>query len=157
MTSLCWRDVDLAGGVIRLRPENSKNSQPRLLPLRGELLAIIQRAASTRRLGCPNVFTRFGKPMSRVRNAWVTACRAAGLGAILIHDLRRSGVGNLVRAGVPEKIAMGISGHKTRSVFDRYNITSEEDLIAAMDRVTAHLANQPVIATNVIQISKKTA
>lgn len=158
MRRLEWRDVDLAGRVIRLRPELSKNKTGRVLPLSGELLDVIERAADCRRLDCPSVFHVDGQPIGDFRKAWWKACVAVGLGAMVPngkvtpagepeltyrgltrHDLRRSAVRNMVRAGIPERVCMKLSGHKTRAIFDRYNIVDEADLTAAADKLHTHL------------------
>src|SRR4029453_1984291 len=105
------------------------------------------------------------------RKAWKTACAAVGLGqfieddvdaeksnagrtpehkkagrkkyvGLIVHDLRRSCVRNLVQAGIPEKTAMRLTGHKTRAIFDRYNIVNDEDLTEASQRHQAFLAQQ---------------
>jgi integrase len=143
MKALEWRDVDLAGKVVHLRPEISKNKDGRLLPLSGELLEIMDRAHAKRRPDCPFVFHREGGPIGDFRKAWSTACNAAGLRPVLVHDLRRTAVRNMVRAGIADRVAMTLSGHKTRSIFDRYNIVSEADLAAATERLQAHLRAQP--------------
>jgi integrase len=144
MRALEWRDIDLAGKVIRLRPEISKNKDGRLLPIKGgELLEIVDRAKQSRLLSCPYVFHQDGQKIGDFGKAWKTACKKAGLGQIIVHDLRRSAVRNMVRAGIPERVAMSLSGHKTRSVFDRYNIVSESDLAKATAQLQAHLEEQP--------------
>src|SRR5579871_3950297 len=142
--TLEWRDVHLehrggevVGGTIRLRRERSKTKRSKLLVLRADLLALIARRAARRRLDCSLVFHCDGKPLGDFRRPWRAACEAAGMSGRLFHDLRRSAVRNMVRAGVPERVAMAISGHRTRSVFDRYNIVSEDDIAAAVER-TAH-------------------
>jgi integrase len=143
MRALEWRDVDLAGKVVRLRPEISKNKDGRLLPLSGELLDLFDHAREQRRLDCQFVFHTDGKPIGDFRKAWKTACKAAGIAGTIVHDLRRTAVRNMVRAGIPERVAMRLSGHLTRDVFDRYTIASEADLAEAVGRLHAHLTQQP--------------
>ena len=96
---------------------------------------------------CPFVCHRDGKPFSNLIHGWKAACKRVGVEGKTFHDLRRTGVRNLVRAGVPETVAMKLSGHKTRSVFDRYNITSENDLKEAASRLGEYIKKKTATAT----------
>jgi integrase len=145
-----WSDVDFQAGEIRLN--TSKNGEGRifpflLLPELKELMAELRRYTkeAEQRTGqiIPWVFHHEGVPIQSFRKSWETAVRKAGLPGRLFHDFRRSAVRNLVRAGVPAKIAMELTGHKTRSIFERYNITEEsEDLANAVARLAEYRDKQ---------------
>jgi integrase len=149
MKALEWRDVDGAGGVVRLRPEISKNKEGRVLPLHDEVSDLIDRARAKRRADCPFVFHLKGRRIGDFRKMWKAACKAADLGGLIVHDLRRTAVRNYIRAGVSERIAMSLSGHKTRSVFDRYNIVSEADLLRASEKLQSHLKMQQTVTLRI--------
>lgn len=141
--SLQWKHLDRETWTIRLPAKNAKTRKGRALALRGAFRAIIERRIDARRPECPYIFHRDGEAIAEFRKAWATACKAAGLTGRLFHDLRRTGVRNLVRGGVSRHVAMAISGHRTDAVFRRYDITTEEDLAEAAERVTTYVATLP--------------
>ena len=85
-----------------------------------------------------------GKPVGAQLRGWREACEAAGIPDLFFHDLRRSAVRNMKRAGVQDKIAMQISGHKTRAVFDRYNIVDEGDIGSAGEKLERYFEQRKV-------------
>ena len=135
-----WCQVDLKGALIRLEEDQTKNSEVRTVPLPDVLVRMLERIGPVEGA----VFDA-----TNLRKDWQKPCVAAGLGSLsevegkpdprytglIIHDLRRSAIKNLMNVGVNEKVAMKIRGHKTRAVFDRYHIVDTDDVVDAMRRL----------------------
>ena len=132
---LRWEQLDLERGLLRLDPGTTKNNQGRLIPLVKEAIEALWQWKQEMLLRYPNcswVCHYRGERLRQIpRKRWQKACERVGLKRKLFHDLRRTAIRNMVRAGISERVAMAISGHKTRSVFDRYNIVSHADIVSA--------------------------
>jgi integrase len=140
MLGLRVSNVDLLEGWLEIG--DSKNGEGRKAKLTHELQTLL---AECIRAKSPDDFllTRpDGSRIAQTRKDWYSLCCRCGLGkldekgrysGLQMHDLRRSAVRRMIRRGVPEKVAMLISGHKTRSIFDRYNIGNERDLEQAAE------------------------
>lgn len=151
--SLQWRQIDFDAGVVRLEPGTTKNRKGREFPfaqhdMLREVLEAQRRKTDAvqqaREIICPWVFHRNGRRIRDLYGAWDKACRKAGCPGAIPHDFRRTAVRNLVRAGVPEGVAMRLSGHKTRHVFERYNIVSDADLRKAVQQLAGFEAARTV-------------
>jgi integrase len=131
--NLQWDQLDLERGLLRLEPGMTKNNQGRLVPLVKEVTEALwkwKQSALRCYPSCPWVCHYRGNRLLHIpTKSWRKACQRVGLEGKLFHDLRRTAVRNMVRVGISERVAMTISGHKTRAVFDRYDIVNERDIL----------------------------
>jgi integrase len=157
IASLEWSDV--RDGNIYLRGVHSKNKQPYYVPIIGELVQLIERREKVRSVKTDSsvllsslVFHRDGARISEFRKSWTTACKLAGCEGLLFHDLRRSAARQLIRSGTSKDVAKVVGGWKTDSMFSRYNVTGEEDLRDAMEKLKTYNETESkkvaVMATN---------
>ena len=142
------RHLDLEAGTLRLDPGMTKNDDGRIVYLTPELLTLLaQQLKRVDRLGkemqrvihwlFPHLEGRHkGERIRNFQRRWKTACKKAGVPWMLRHDFRRTAVRNLVNVGVPERVAMNVTGHRTRAVFDRYHIVSPGDLQEATRKLS---------------------
>jgi integrase len=150
--TLQWRHVDFKAGIVRLDPGTTKNQEGRTFVMTPELRATLeaQRAvteATQKKIGSVILWvfhrTKRGRPLKSFRKAWQQACEAASVPGRILHDLRRTAVRNLERAGVPCSVAMKMVGHKTESVYRRYAIVDEAMLRGAAVKRAAHRGQSP--------------
>lgn len=141
---LDWAHVDFKTNRVWLDKGTTKNKEGRVFKMTRELRALLEeRWAVHQELArkgklVPWVFCRgSGEPIESFAKTWKAACQKAGCPGRILHDLRRTAIRNMIRRGIPDLVAMQLSGHKTRDVFDRYNIVSEGDLDDAARRLDA--------------------
>lgn len=166
ITGLTWKQVDLEQGIGRLEVGTTKNKGGQTVYLDNELVEIFKQQWTDRKRShilVPKAFPNLNgeRQLIDFRRAWSTACKKAGLGfgyklnkkyfidrkdrlpaGPTFHDFRKSAVRNMTRAGIPERVAMKVSGHKTRAVFERYNIVNNTDLKMAAKRQADYLKYQ---------------
>ena len=169
IAALSWADYDTQTKTLRLAAADAKIGEGRVVPVVGPLASIIERRRAARSLKSPFVFHSEGASFASKRNGlsdrfyamWYRACEKAGLPGektpdgkpvpkgerIIPYDLRRSAVRNLRAVGVPERVAMEITGHRTRSMFDRYRIVDERDIGAAFEKRAQYEASLPPTGT----------
>lgn len=144
--NLQWRHIDFEAGLVRLEVGETKNEEGRIFPMTSDLRALLKgRRAATDVLMqehgkiIPWVFSISGDRIDNFKKSWKTACRKAGIPGKLLHDFRRTAARNFQRAGIPEGTAMKLLGHKTTSVYRRYNIITEDDLREAAAKLEKRL------------------
>ncbi len=144
--------VNIEAGTLELYAGRTKNGEGRLVYLTPELKALliaqvrrVKQLSRTLNRVIPYLFPHLdgrhkGDRIRDFTKRWKSACRETGVPGMLRHDLRRTSVRNLVNAGVPERVSMTITGHKTRSVFDRYHIVNPSDLREATRKITGTIS-----------------
>src|SRR5262249_19203011 len=146
-----WDRVDLAEGAVRLDPGTTKNKEGRLVYVSAEVRAVLEaqwQEHLTAYPVCQLVFHRNGERVLSFYQRRGKACGSEQVGKKVPHDFRRSAVRNMVRAGIHERVAMEMAGHKTRAIFDRYHIVSEGDLREAAKRLDSAM-NTRTVTTSV--------
>ncbi len=118
--------------------KTNRKLEPIAVPIYGDMGKFIEMQPATSEY----LFARGSNPIKNFRASGTLACQRAGVPDLLFHDLRRTAVRNLRRAGVPETVIMKITGHRTRSVFERYNITDHADTQEAGRKAEEFLARE---------------
>jgi len=144
IANLRWEHYD--GTSVRLPGKDWKNGEPQQVMLDTDLADLIERRQKARAVKTKAgviladlIFHHDGNPIVDYRKAWKTACKLAGCPGKLFHDFCRTAIRNLDRAGISQTVAMKACGRKTTSIYQRYNIVNEQDMLTAMEKQHAYL------------------
>jgi integrase len=120
--------VNLEAREIRIQQKQAKGKRDRVIPIYGEMVEWLERQLRDLPQGCQYLFHYRGRPLGSHLKGWSRACADVGLEGLLFHDLRRSAIRNMDRAGVRREVGMAVSGHKRDDVYRSYNIVADSEL-----------------------------
>lgn len=140
--NLTWDRVNLKEGYIDLTADDTKTSEPRRIYLNKNLLEILSNVGKIRRIKHQTVFTYRGNPIITIKHSFQDACKKASIKDFRFHDLRHTFNTNMRKAGVDRSVIMKITGHKTMSMFERYNTVDSDDARSAMTQFEKHLQDK---------------
>lgn len=146
LLNLKWEQVDFEASQVWLERGQTKSKIARVLPIYGEMRDALIAAFQLRKESHPDcdlVFHREGGKIVDFRKAWASACKRAEVKGLHFHDLRRSAVRNMDRAGIPRATIRRIIGHETDAMFDRYRIVDQRDVDEAGVKAELYLSEQP--------------
>ncbi|MGD0626082.1 MAG: site-specific integrase [Thermodesulfobacteriota bacterium] len=153
---LTWDRVNLREGFFTLSPKDTKTGEARHVYFNGPVREVLERLKKVRYISHNHVFTYQGKPVISIKNALANALKEAGINDFLFHDLRHTFVSNARKAGIDRTVIMKLTGHKTLSMFTRYNTVDQADAKDAMEKLDSlfNKEEQPSAAI-VLQAQKR--
>ena len=146
LLKLRWDQVDFEASQIWLERRQTKGKVARVLPIYGDMREVLVAAFKERNEEHPEcqwIFGREGEKIVDFRKSWAKACSMAEVKGLHFHDLRRSAVRNMDRAGIPRTTIRRIIGHETDAMFDRYRIVDQKDIREAGEKAEQYLQQQP--------------
>ena len=140
--NLTWDKVNLKEGYIDLGAEDTKTGEPRRIYLNEVLKDLFSELGKVRQIGHNFVFTYRGNPLKSIKDSFKKGCKEAGIKDLRFHDLRHTFNTNMRKAGIDRSVIMKIMGHKSTSMFQRYNTVDTEDIRIAMDKFDDYIKSQ---------------
>lgn len=153
---MTWDRVNMREGYFSLKPKDTKTGEGRRVYFNGEVREMLERLGKVRSLSHNFVFTFRGKPLKSIKVCLARALKKANITNFRLHDLRHTFTTNARKAGVDRTVIMKLTGHKTLSMFTRYNSVDEADARQALQLMEGYFRNgDPGTTANQLQTQKR--
>ncbi len=152
---MTWDRVNMREGYFSLTLSDTKTGEGRRVYFNEEVRVMLERLGKVRSITHNLVFTYGRKPLKNIKVSLARALKRAKISDFRFHDLRHTFTTNARRAGVDKTVIMKLTGHKTLSMFTRYNTVDEVDAKHALNLMEGHLTNTGQPATAILLQEEK--